>query len=136
MIYSKLPDAIMREREAMLMQAAEVLLQDGHTGIHLNDTEGYPEPEIRTINVLNIHLQPDLEALFPNQAGPTIASIEVSSDLGEESCGRRWQALNSWAKDHEGRYRIFIHPEDQQRAREIARIWQLDENLLEPLFRH
>lgn len=125
-MYSQLPPAIEMERETLLQNAFECLLERGHGDIHIADFKEFEQPRPCKISVLNVVVQPDLEAQKPDQIGPTVASVEVSSDLGDESCGRRWQALSRWAKEHNGQYLIFIHPEDQNRAQAIAQLWEVD----------
>ncbi len=122
---SMLPDAIQREREAMLISGVETLQRMGNAEFAVHDLAGYREPDELAIPILNVHLQPDIQARRPGLAGDTLALVEVSADLGEESCGRRWQALETWALQHDAQMMVFVHPEDQLRAQAIARSWHV-----------
>lgn len=125
MSLSMLPDAIQRERENMLVSGVAALRSMGNAEFAVHDLAGFPEPDALTIPVLNIHLQPDIQAAKADHSDVTLALVEVSSDLGDEACGRRWQALAAWAQQHDVRMVVFVHPEDQARAEEIAQIWHL-----------
>ena len=59
--------------------------------------------------------------------------VEPSTDLGEEACGRRWQALQAWASGHDAEVVVFVHPEDENRAATIANHWHLDPRMVEAL---
>lgn len=125
MSLSMLPDAIQQERENMLQSGVETLKIMGNAEFAVHDLAGFREPDELAIPVLNIHLQPDIQARQPGTQSETLALVEVSSDLGEESCGRRWQALEAWAQQHDAQVMVFVHPEDQTRAQEIARAWHV-----------
>lgn len=122
---SMLPDAIQREREVMLKDGVETLRQMGNVEFAVHDLAGFREPDELAIPILNVHMQPDIVARRPGMPGATLALVEPSSDLGEESCGRRWQAFETWAHEHDAQVVVFVHPEDQTRAQEIARYWHV-----------
>ncbi|HUW28238.1 MAG TPA: hypothetical protein VMV97_06490 [Sulfuriferula sp.] len=125
MSLSMLPDAIQLERENMLQSGVETLKTMGNAEFAVHDLAGFREPDELAIPILNIHLQPDIQARQPGSGGETLALVEVSSDLGEESCGRRWQALEAWAQQHDAQVVVFVHPEDQARAQKIAQAWHV-----------
>ncbi len=125
MSLSMLPDAIQLERENMLQSGVKTLKTMGNAEFSVHDLTGFREPDELAIPVLNIHLQPDIQAKPPGIGSETLALVEVSSDLGEESCGRRWQALGAWAQQHDAQVMVFVHAEDQTRAQEIARAWHV-----------
>ena len=125
MSLSMLPDAIQQERENMLRSGVQTLKSMGNAEFAVHDLAGFPEPDELTIPILNTHLQPDIQATKPGGGAAPLALVEVSSDLGEEACGRRWQALAAWAQQHDAQVMVFVHPEDQARAEEIARSWHV-----------
>jgi hypothetical protein len=126
MHFHMLPDAIQREREALLRESISILESEGSREFSVHDLAGYPEPEELIIPVLNVPMLPDIVASNTDHSATTLAIVEVSTDLGEESCGRRWQSFARWAGEHNARLAIFVHPEDAQRAREIADHWHVD----------
>ena len=127
-----LPDAIEQERETMLHDTMEVLKLRGFSHFSAHDLPGFDEPREVTIPVLNVHMRPDIWAR--DDAGHhLLAMVEPSTDLGEETCGRRWQMLQSWADGHGAELHVFVHPEDEARAAEIARFWHLDHAMIEPV---
>ncbi|MGA7801948.1 MAG: hypothetical protein WCC36_14165 [Gammaproteobacteria bacterium] len=133
---SMLPDAVLQERKALLDQGLEKLREQGFRNMRAHDVPGCEEPEELLIPVLNVHARPDITAEPADGNGAALAVVEVSSGLGEESCGRRWQVLAHWAQEHGGTFRIFVHPEDQQRAQAIAEQWHLPVELVTSLARH
>ncbi|OOG24597.1 hypothetical protein B1C78_08325 [Thioalkalivibrio denitrificans] len=127
-----LPDAIERERETLLENVISRLRREGFNGFEALDLPGYPDPEPLTIPVLNVRMRPDLRAEHPSE-GLLLAVVEPETDLGEAACGRRWQGLAAWAERHKVRLQVFVHQEDQARAKDIARHWHLDEGLVHPV---
>ncbi len=130
-----LPDAIQREREALLSDAVELMQGQGYRDLTVQDLGGYQDPAELLIPILNVHMQPDIVATNRDGDDQLLGLVEVSTDLGEELCGRRWQAFDSWAKSHHGMMRVFVHPEDLARAEEIARLWHMQPDFLIPLER-
>jgi len=120
-----LPNAVQREREALLSGAVGILKTQGYQPLAVQDLAGYKEPEELAIPVLNVHMRPDIFASNLEKDGMMLGVVEVSTDLGEESCGRRWQAFSAWANDHNTRMQVFVHPEDLRRATEIAEYWHM-----------
>lgn len=131
---SQLPDAVIHEMEQLLKGCATHLEQGGYRNIRVHDLEGYPEPEELQIPVWNAPMVPDLMADRPS-GGALVAAVAVSTDLGERSCGRRWQALHEWAQRHAGEFAVYVHPEDQLRATQIAEHWHLDPEFVEAVAR-
>jgi hypothetical protein len=129
---SMLPDAIERERETLLENVIGRLRREGFDGFEALELPGYPEPESLTIPVLNVRMRPDVRAEHPSEGLPLGV---VEPDLGEEACGRRWQGLAAWAERHEARLQVFVHQENQARARDIAGHWHLDEGIVHPVLR-
>jgi hypothetical protein len=127
-----LPDAIEREREVMLEDSIEWLRARGYDRFAAHDLPGYREPAPVTIPILNVQMRPDLFASHDGMQ-PFVATVEPSTSLGEESCGRRWQALQSWAQTHGAELVVFVHPEDEVRATWIADHWHLDRAIIAPL---
>lgn len=125
MSLSMLPDAIQLERENMLESGIETLKTMGNEAFSVQDLAGFREPDEFIVPVLNTHVRPDIQARRLDTGNETLALVEVSSDLGEESCGRRWQALEAWARLHDAQMMVFVHPEDQTRAFEIAHAWHV-----------
>ena len=130
-----LPDAVQHERISLLEDAVTLLKNQGGYDFAVHDLPNYNEPDSLIIPVLNVPMQPDILAHHPQHAGPTVALVEVSTDLGEESCGRRWQAFDNWARLHQGELKVFVHPEDQTRATAIARHWHIDPDSIVPIER-
>ncbi|QKT02391.1 hypothetical protein HUS23_00295 [Ectothiorhodospiraceae bacterium 2226] len=129
----QLPDAIQKEYVALLSRAVESLQQEGYEDLHVDGLAGYPDPAPLTVRVLNAPIEPDLTAQRAEQA-PLVGFVEVSTDLSIEDTGRRWQWIQAhWLPEHGGSLAVFVHPEDEQRAREIARRWHLDEDVVRPL---
>lgn len=131
-----LPDAVARERERLIEASLRQLQREGLTEFSVHAMGGYQEPERLTIPVLNVPMTPDILSHRSGDAVPVVACVEVSSDLGEDQCGRRWQGLAAWADAHQGRFRVFVHAEDQPRARDIAVLWHLDPACLQPIMTH
>ncbi len=127
-----LPDAIERERETMLHDTMDVLKSRGFGHFDVHDLPGFSEPRELTIPVLNVHLRPDILAT-DDQGHTLLAMVEPSTDLGEESCGRRWQMIENWAQGHNAELHVFVHPEDENRAAAIARAWHLSDEIVETL---
>lgn len=127
-----LPDAIERERETMLQDTMDLLKSRGFAHFAVHDLPGFSEPRELTIPVLNVHLRPDILAT-DDQGRTMLAMIEPSTDLGEESCGRRWQMIESWAQGHNADLHVFVHPEDERRAIDIAQAWHLGDGIVETL---
>lgn len=130
-----LPNAIQREREALLRDAVEQMKIEGYRTLAVQDLDGYAEPAEVLIPILNVHMQPDIMAANQEGDDPLLGLVEVSTDLGEEMCGRRWQAFDAWAKSHHGMMRVFVHPEDMPRAMAIAQSWHMQPDFLVPLQR-
>lgn len=127
-----LPDAVERERENMLHDSMNVLKNRGFSHFDVRELPGFEEPRSLQIPVLNIPMKPDIYAT--SLRGDTaLIVVEPSTDLGEEACGRRWQALMAWASAHHAQVHVFVHPEDQHRAADIAQFWHLDPELVEAL---
>ncbi|BBP00985.1 hypothetical protein [Sulfuriferula nivalis] len=120
-----LPNAVQHEREALLSDAVGILKTHGYKSVAAQDLAGYQEPDELLIPVLNVHMRPDIFASSEMEDGMILGVVEVSTDLGEESCGRRWQAFNAWANDHHTRMQVYVHPEDLNRATEIAKHWHM-----------
>lgn len=130
-----LPDAIQREREALLRDVVDILKTQGNEDLAVQDLAGYKEPEELHIPVLNVHMRPDISASNQEKDGLILGVVEVSTDLGEESCGRRWKAISAWANNHNSRMQVFVHPEDLRRATEIAQYWHVDPDSIVPVRR-
>ncbi len=127
-----LPEAIQRERENLLRCTLQHLKNKGYTEFAVRDLEGYPEPPALVIPVLNSPMQPDI--LATQASGLTLATVvEVSTDLGEESCGRRWQAFIAWATGQQSEFIVVVHQDELNRAQAIARHWHVDLARLVPL---
>lgn len=124
-----LPDAVEREREVMLEDSMALLRGRGYERFEALALPGCAEPRPLTIPVLNVRMRPDVYATGA-ELPPFLALVEASSDLGEESGGRRWQALADWARRHGAASQVYVHPEDRGRAADIARHWHLDEATL------
>lgn len=127
-----LSDAIEREREAMLEESLTRLRREGYERFGVHELPGYTEPPQLTIPVLNVQMRPDIYATR-DDLPPALAVVEPTTDLGEELCGRRWQALQAWAQAHAACLHVYVHPEDEDRALAIAAHWHLDRALIEPL---
>lgn len=125
-----IPQAIQQEREALLKSGARYLRSRGQLALYIRDLAGFEEPPEHLIPVLNIPMRADLEAVDTEGSHCTLGVVEVASDLGEEACGRRWQALGRWAEDHRAELLVFVHTENSERARAIARAWHLDPHLI------
>lgn len=132
---SMLPDAIQQERLSLLEGAVALLEREHASDLRVHDLPSYGEPASLIIPVLNVPMQPDILAQNAQAAGAIVAIVEVSTSLGDEACGRRWQAFNSWAHDHNGKLMVFVHPEDQSRAEAIAQYWHVDPNSIVPVQR-
>lgn len=130
-----LPDAIQRERETLLHDAVELMKTQGYRDLAVQDLDGYQDPLEVLIPILNVHMQPDIIAHNQEGDDTLLGLVEVSTDLGEELCGRRWQAFDAWARNHHGMIRVFVHPEDLPRATEIAHYWHLQPDFLVPVER-
>ncbi len=121
-----LPTAVLHERQAMLHGTLETLRNEGFSVTHARELHGFIEPAELLIHVLNVHLKPDLCAHKPGGTDTVHAFVEVSTALHEKDCARRWQALAQWSQTHAARMLIFVHPEDEARARGLAPQWHLD----------
>lgn len=130
MSLSSLPQAIQQEREALLKNSAHFLRSRGLQTLRVHDLAGYEEPPEHLIPVLNVPMQADLEATDVEGSHCTLGLVEVASDLGDEACGRRWQALGRWAEDHRAELLVFVGSENSARARAIAQAWHLDPRLI------
>ena len=130
-----LPDAIQRERETLLKDAVDLLKTRGTQDFSVHDLAGYKEPDELNIPVLNCHMRPDIFASDRERDELIVGVVEVSTGLGEESCGRRWQAFSTWANNHHGRMHVFVHPEDLRRATEIAQYWHIAPDFIVPVTR-
>lgn len=129
-----LPDAILREREAMLNRTIEALDGEGYEVDRAHDLAGLPETDELLIHVLNVHLRPDIHARCAGRQ-PLNAFVEVSTALTHDDCGRRWQALAAWCATHGAAMHVFVHPEDERLARELAKHWQIDPVVIRTLAR-
>lgn len=125
-----LPDAVQREREALLRDAVGILKIHGYQPLAVQDLAGYKEPDEIIIPVLNVPMKPDIMASNWEKDGLMLGVVVVSTDLGEESCGRRWQAFSAWAQNHNTDMQVFVHQEDIDRATAIAEHWHLSPELL------
>ncbi len=130
MYQSSLPGAVQREREGLLKNSARFLKERGLPSLRVHDLAGYEEPPDHLIPVLNVAMRADLEATDTSGACRTLGLVEVASNLGDEACGRRWQALWRWAEDHRAELLVFVGEEYSARARAIARAWHLDPRLI------
>ena len=117
-----LPSAVIFEREAMLYSAVDQFRHAGHPVRAVHGLRGFKEPPKLQIPVWNAPMRPDIYA-EDSDGHPILGLVEVSTALGEESCGRRWQAFSLWDEHHTGRLCIFVHPEDRRRAERIANHW-------------
>lgn len=120
----QLPAAVLRERRAMLGDAVKKLQKDGYESFEVDDLEGYPDPEDVNAPRTNVPIRPDI--LGRGKSGTVCALTEVSSTLTDDLWGRRWQSLQQWAQGHEARFVVFVHPEDQDTARQLAQQWKVD----------
>lgn len=127
-----LPDAVEREREAMLEDSMTLLRTRGYEHFDVHELPGFKEPRALTIPVLNVPMRPDIYATNAGGAAALIV-VEPSTGLGEEACGRRWQALMAWAEQHDTPVHVFVHPEDENRATSIAHFWHIDPSRIEAL---
>lgn len=127
-----LPEAIQRERENLLRSTLQHLETMGYTEFSVRDLQGHPEPPALIIPVLNAPMQPDI--LATQASGQMLAAVvEVSTDLGEESCGRRWQAFIAWANAQQAEFIIVVHQDELNRAEAIAQHWHVEAGRLVPL---
>lgn len=127
-----LPEAIQREREVLLRRALEYLSSRGYTEFQVRDLADFQDPPNLIIPVLNAPMQPDIIAR-QGEAQRLAAVVEVSTDLGEESCGRRWQAFLAWAVAQNSEFVVFVHQDEMERAKAIAGHWHVDVTRLIPL---
>ncbi|HDP88734.1 MAG TPA: hypothetical protein ENN42_02080, partial [Thioalkalivibrio sp.] len=118
--------------ETMLQDTMALLKSRGFGRFDVHELPGFDEPREVTIPVLNVHMRPDIWA-SDDQGHVVLAMVSPSTDLGEEACGRRWQMLESWAQGHNAEVHVFVHPEDERRASDIARLWHLEGNIVETL---
>jgi hypothetical protein len=128
-----LPEAVERERDSLAQAAIDILRKAGYGHVRANALVGYPEPEPLLIPVLNVPMTPDIIAYKDDPKDVVIGLVEVSSDLGEELCGRRWQAFAHWIERNGGRLHVFVHTEDVGRAQHIVRHWQLSPASIYPV---
>ena len=129
---NSLPEAIQRERENLLRSALQHLKTLSFTEFSVRDLQGHPEPPALIIPVLNAPMQPDI--LATQASGQMLAAVvEVSTDLGEESCGRRWQAFIAWANAQQAEFIIVVHQDELNRAEAIAQHWHVETGRLVPL---
>lgn len=135
-MHATLPDAIMKERVSMLSDSLDILAQEGYRILAAQDFAGYPDPEQVLVHVLNTHVQPDILARREDNEDPINVFVEVSTALSGDDCGRRWQAMADWSREHHGRLLVFVHPEDEPYAREIAAHWHVDPGCVRGLARH
>ena len=127
-----LPQAIQRERENLLRSTLQHLKTIGYTEFSVRDLQGHPEPPALIIPVLNAPMQPDILATRTSDQ-LLAAVVEVSTDLGEESCGRRWQGFVAWANAKKAEFIIVIHQDELDRAKLIAQHWHVETDRLVPL---
>lgn len=127
-----LPEAIQREREVLLRRAVEYLSSRGYTEFQVRDLADFNDPPNLIIPVLNAPMQPDMVAR-QGEGLSLIAVVEVSTDLGDESCGRRWQAFIAWAVAQDSEFVVFVHQDEIERAKAIAGHWHVDLTRLIPL---
>ncbi len=128
-----LPEAVARERDTLAQAAIGILRQAGYKHFRANALAGYADPEPLQIPVLNVPMTPDIVAHKDDPKDFIIGCVEVSSDLGEELCGRRWQAFAHWIEQYGGRLHVFVHTEDAGRAQQIMRHWQLSPASIYPV---
>jgi hypothetical protein len=132
-MHANLPAAVDAERSALIQAAIRWLEGQGCRRFRVHGHAGYADPEPLRISVLNIVLVPDIHAEEGKTGAPVVACVEVSSDLSEMDCGRYWQALESWAREHGGRFYACVHADDAERARRIAQHWHLEPSYLRPV---
>ena len=126
-------DPFQRERESLLKQSIVSMRRNGSQVFAVKGLPGCREPEEVAIPGLNVQMRPDILATAPEGDGPRLAVVVISNDLVEESCGRRWQMFDAWAKKHQGQLYVFVHPEDVERAASIARHWHVDPKKVVPV---
>ena len=125
------PNSAEQKRRAMLEDSLRLLHKQGYEDLYVNKASegrlcletGLPDKA----------MHPDIIATRPGCRGPLLGVVESPSDLGEDACGRRWQAFASWAKAHHGQLMVFVHQEDVVRAALIAKYWHLDPCILVPV---
>lgn len=121
----QLPEAVRHEKEQLLRACVARLGAAGARNLRVRDLPGYPPPEALHIPVWNAPMVPDLAA--DGSDGTALIGVAVvSSELGERSCGRRWQAFAEWAGRNGANFTVYAHPEDEMRAVRIAEHWHLD----------
>lgn len=114
----------------MLEFSVALLRRQGYEDLYVQDQAEESEDEII---VPEMQRQPDIIAKHPDQPGPLLGVVESTDELGEETCGRRWQVFAHWARKHRGQLMIFVSPDDAARATLIARHWHVDPGLLMPV---
>lgn len=129
MIHVTVPPAIAKERDLVVAQALIWLQRFGYRDFRVLDYADRPQPDDIAIPVLNTVVTPDISATGAN-GEVLVGNVEVSTDLGDNVCGRRWQALLSWARPSGAAFRVFINERHAQRARDIAREWHLDDTFI------
>lgn len=129
MLHITVPPAIAKERDLVVAQALAWLQNFGYRDFHVQDYADHPPPDDVAIPVLNTVMTPDISATNGNGEA-LIANVEVSTDIGDSICGRRWQALLAWAQPSGTVFRVFVNERYAQRAREIAGEWHLDDRFI------
>lgn len=132
MAITPLPPAVAAERDKLLKESLRLLQLEGYKAFQVRDLPGHRAPDSLLVPVWNIRVVPDIVA-DGDKDRRLVAWVEVSCALGEESCGRRWQALAQWAVANNRRILIVVHAEDLPRAQRIAAHWQIDPAILRPV---
>ncbi|MEW5791807.1 MAG: hypothetical protein ACOY4L_10825 [Pseudomonadota bacterium] len=128
-----LPDAVQREHEKHLAQAAAFLREAGYKDLHVTGLGDYPDAPKLLIPVLNIHIQPDIYAQGQDGQASVAAFVPTATCLGDDSCGERWQEVKHWADDHHGQVLVFVPADHHDRAAGIAQKWKLDPGMVRVL---
>jgi hypothetical protein len=131
----QLPEAVQREREAMLADAVTYLKEQGYEHFSVDGLSGYERPTEQRVPGGNVPLRVDILARADGKPSLHVLT-ETSSVLNDPLWGRRWQALVR-LKDAPGANRslILVHPEDLAQAQTMAAAWKLPAALVEALAR-
>lgn len=132
-MHANLPTAVDEERAGLIENVLRGLAGEGFCRFRVHEHPGYPNPDPVRISVLNIVIVPDLCAEEARSGTPLVACVEVRSDLSTSDCGRTWEALWSWAREHGARFCVFVPADALASAQGIARHWHLDPACLRPV---
>lgn len=132
-MHANLPAAVDDERAGLIEAALRGLAREGFRNFRVHEHPGYPDPDPVRISVLNIGVVPDLCAEHAKAGAPLVACIEVHSDLSTTECGRTWEALSSWAREHGARFCVFVPADALEPAQRIAQHWNIDPACLRPV---